>query len=210
MAHKIKPKAIEYNPVVPPERAHGYRGVRRVENVSLGLRLVGFADEVSRSEGRRGIDHKGWFTDDMESEVYRGVVYQLPSRGAPLYVYGYADPNNDDCALLSFDPESDKLDAARYADHFAESFADEEREYNEAWQAGRRADDIADEIKSARKEALALGEEMRAAKAANVAAPTICATLRSKIRSLYHNIQEARKERAELIENFGHRPGFVE
>ena len=207
---KKKPKTIEYNPIVEPKRAHGYRGVRWVENASLGLRLVGFADVIARDVGSRSIQHTGWFIDDFQEETCRGVVYQLPSRGKTLYAYGYADSMNEGAALLCFDLETDKLDAAKAADRFAEIFAESAREYNEAWQAGRRADDIADEIKAARTEALALGEEMRAAKAANVAAPTICATLRSTIKSLYRDIQRARKERAELIENFGHREGFAE
>lgn len=203
-------KAIEFNPVNDPKHMHGYKNVRWVENVSKGLRLVGFADEIA---GRR-IDHKGWYTTDDNDfgEVYRGVVYQLPSHGdeGECYVYGYADPCNADCALLSFDITGNKEEAARYADRFAEIFAEEARDYNRAWQAGRRCSDIAEEIQSARKEALAIAAEMRAAKKASVQAPTICATLRVKVFSLYREIQEARKTRAELVRDFGTCPGFVE
>ena len=110
MKKKIEPKVIEYNRAF---EAHGYRNVRWVENVSRGLRLVGFADEIASKEGhRRTIDHRGWFTDeDQCGEIYRGVVYQLPSHGdeKECYVYGYADPNNDDCALLCFDLTGDKM-----------------------------------------------------------------------------------------------------
>lgn len=200
-------KAIEYNPVCAP--MHGYKNVRWVENVSRGLRLVGFADEIARAEHSRSIQHTGWFTDDYYSETYRGVVYQLPSRGEPLYVYGYADPNNDDCALLSFDTEADKMEAARAADRFAEIFAEEQRECNEAFQAGRRCEDLADDVAKMRKEALAIGAEMRAARHTVTEAPTICATLRSKIKSLYRQIQKAREERDELISNFGKHDGFA-
>jgi hypothetical protein len=213
MKKKIAPKVIEYNPIVPPERAHGYKNARWVENVSRGLRLVGFADEIASAEGRRRtIDHKGWHTDDDggNGEYYRGVVYLLPSRGEPLYVYGYADPNNDDCALLCFDTEADKMDAARYADQFAERFAEDQRDHNRAWQAGRRCEDLADEVQAMRKKALAIGAEMRDAKRAKLDAPTICATLRDKIMSLYRQMQKARKEIAELTDNYGTRDGFAE
>lgn len=210
MKKKIAPKVIEYN---PRHESHGYKHVRWVENVSRGLRLVGFADEIARKEGSRGIEHKGWFTiDDCCDEVYRGIVYQIPSHGdeKECYVYGYADPNNDDCALLCFDLTGDKMEAARCADRFAEIFAEESREYHEAWSAGRKADDLAEEVKATRREALAIGEEMRAAKRAELDAPTICATLRAKVRSAYRQIQKMRKQRAELIDTFGSHPGFVE
>ena len=207
MSPRAKVKAIEYNPAInDPKRMHGYKNVRWIENVSRGLRLVGYADEIAR------IDHKGWYTDDDGSngETYRGIVYQLPSHGETLYVYGYADPCNDDCALLCFDTETDKLDAARAADRFAEIFAEEQREYSTAWQAGRRAEEIADEVATMRKDALAIGEEMRAAKRAKLEAPTICATLRGEIMSLYRQIQKARKERDDLIDSYGRSPGFTE
>lgn len=207
---KKAPKVIEYNPAF---EAHGYRNVRWVENVSDGLRRVGFADEVTRGEGYpRWIDHKGWFIRDdegMSGEVYRGVVYQLPSRdGETQYVYGYDDPNNDDCALLCFEPVTDKCDAARQADRFAEIMAEHEREYDRAWQAGRRCEDLEEEIKAARKEALELGAEMRAAKRAPIVAPRICATLREKILSLYRAIQKVREERDELRDTYGSQEGF--
>lgn len=71
-----------------------------------------------------------------------------------------------------------------------------------------RYEDLAAEIKAMRTEALAIGAEMRMAK--HVEAPTICAVLRSKIASLYHQIQKARKEREELQDNYGSEPGFQE
>lgn len=209
-----KQPQIEYNPVCDPKSMHGYRGVRWVENVSRGLRRIGFADEIMKGEGYpRAIDHRGWFIrdDDCGGEVYRGVVYQLPARhGLPQYVYGYDDPNNDDCALLCFDPELEKREAAKQADRFAEILAEHERDYDRAWQAGRRVETLDDEIKDMRKEALAIGAEMRAAKGAPIVAPRICSALREKIRSLYHAIQKAREERDELLDTHGSQPGFKE
>lgn len=203
MARQIE--TIVYNPIVTQNHAHGYKNVRFVENASLGLRLVGFADEIARAKGSRRIDHKGWYADDDRHEVYRGVVYRVPSRDGARYVFGYADPNNDDCALLCFDLETDKMKAAYAADGFAEIFAGESREYNEAYHAGRRCEDIADEIKSMRKKVLLIGEEMRVGKRSGFGSslPTICDTLRNEIRSLYRSILKARKERDSLISTFG-------
>ena len=212
MAKKKSIPSIEYNPIIEPKRAHNYENVRWVENVSRGLRLVGFADEIARAEGCwRSIDHTGWFTmdDGINGESLRGIVYQLPARNREcLYVYGYADPCNDGCALLCFDTVSDKMKAARAADRFAELFAEEQRDYNRAWQAGRKYEELAEEIKQARTEALSIAEEMRTAKRAKVEAPTICATLRAKVLSLYRSIQKMREERAELLDNFGECAGF--
>ncbi len=207
---KTKPKFIEYNPA---STIHGYENVRWVENVSRGLRLVGFADEIAQKEGNwRAINHKGWFTDDDgDGETYRGIVYKLPRRhGLPTYVYGYADPCNADCALLCFDPTTEVMDAARSADRFAEICAEEERDYQRAWRAGRDYEELAEQIKEERTEALKLAEEMRAAKRARVEAPTICTVLRGKIFALYHSIQRARAKRIELLDNFGTCNGFVE
>lgn len=203
MKKKPKVKAIEFNPVCDLKTVHGYKNVRWTENVSRGLRLVGFADEIARKEGNwRIINHKGWFTDDDgDGNVYRGVVYQLPSHGkeGACYVYGYADPDNEDCALITYDVTADKMEAARQADRFAEIFAEHERDYQRAWRAGRDYEELADEIKESRREALKIAEEMRAAKKAHVDAPTICSVLRGKILALYRSIQKARAKRAELF-----------
>lgn len=199
---KIAPKVIEYNPRFG---AHGYSHVRWVENASRGLRLVGYCDDITRS-----ICHTGWFTDDDQTEKYRGVVYQLPSRGEPLYAYGYADPDNEDCALLCFDGENDKEDAARAADRFAEIFAEHERDYREAWQAGRRVEAINEEIVESRTNVLKIGAEMREGRKAGLYLPTACEALRRDVARAYRFIQKLRKERDELIDTFGQRPGFVE
>jgi hypothetical protein len=201
---RTPPKEIFYNDANDPQRMHGYINVRWVENVSCGLRLVGFADEIARS-----IDHKGWFLrdDGIDGEVYRGVVYQLPTRHRlGMFVYGYADPNNDDCALLCFaDPSMDKMEAARRADRFAEIMAEGERDYNRAWYAGNRFNELAEEIASMRKEALAIGAGMRADLDMDAACERVC---RDKIRALYRQIQQARKERRELESSYGCEPGF--
>lgn len=205
LKYKSEKKHIDYGPV---NTLHGYSNVRWVENVKYGLRSCGFADEIL------GLRHRGWFTrDDGDGdETYRGIVYQLPARaGKEQYVYGYADPDNEGCALLCFDVVHDKEDAARDADTFAETMADHARDYNRTWDAGQRYRDLGDAIKDARTKALSLGKEIREArKHFKHQPPTICAVLRSSFLQRYRNIQKMRKERAELLTTFGHHEGFTD
>jgi hypothetical protein len=201
-------KTIYYNPVNDPEHVCGYKNVRWVENVSRGLRCVGFSDEINHNM----IRHKGWYTyddGDRGEEVFRGVVYQLPARGyTRQYVYGYADPNNDDCALLCFDIVTNKEEAARLADRFAEVLAEHERDYHRAWDAGRRYEDLKNEIQDMRRDALALGAEIRAARKMGANYPAICTALRGAMLDLVHRIRKARAERAELFRDYGRYAGF--
>lgn len=204
LKYSSKTKHIVYNPAC---KTHGYENVRWVENVNYGLRLVGFADDIV------GLRHKGWFTDDDggNDEIYRGIVYQLPGRDlTEQYVYGYADPDNEGCALVCFDITTDKDEAARRADNFAERCAEYARDYNRTWQAGRRYRDLDDEIKDTRRKALALGAEMHEARKVKLNAPMICATLRERFLSLYKSIQKMREERAELLDSYGQHEGFAD
>lgn len=197
--------AIGYN---PRRDAYGFKACAWIENAADGLRLKGFADEI-----RKSIGHKGWYTDeDGFNEVLRGIVYQLPARnGEARFVYGYADPNNKGAAYLSFDYETDEDEAARLADRLAERVADEEREYNRAWQAGADYAELGEDVKGARRAILELVAERR--KARELAAsgfPAICDTLRAEVSRLYSRIVKAREKRAELLDNYGTEAAFKE
>ncbi len=210
----------------PAFAARGGKAMRFIEKPSAcGLRFVGYADKIIR------LDHNGWFVDNDQSETVRGVVFQLPGRnGVPLFVAGYEDWNNskadsDGPVCLDFAevvagerPEwvvsagywscSDSAadhdgahTAARYADQIAEWLAEDEREYNAAWQAGSRYSDVADEIASDRKEALRLLSERRAAaKAVGTSDQfnTICATIRAAVDKLVDRIAEQRELQRKL------------
>jgi hypothetical protein len=184
---------------------------------SCGLRFVGWADQVA--DGRR-IDHKGWHTNDSCYETLRGIVYQLPARnGECLYISGYAQhegrgesgPSNG--AALCFDRmtcgdmhgtdngnDSDARDAAYLADSIAEHAAERERDYQECSNKGFQFSELGESIVEARRTILELCNEIKAARkiAGAASMPTICETLRDKVRRLYDEIQTARKEREEL------------
>lgn len=186
---------IYYNQKCGPK--YGNRHVRWIENVSHGLRLAGFADEICRS-----ILHTGWFTDDDGTgEVARGVVYYLPHG---RFAYGVADPCNEDCALLSFDLDADdKEEAARYADRMAERYAEQEREYRAKWNAAQLCRDMRESMQGARKDHSALIAEMRRARTVGPSSPLICAELRARLATYRQTFRKARRLYAETLRNFG-------
>lgn len=93
--------------------------------------------------------------------------------------------------------KSAKEEAARAAQGLAESAAEEERDYQAAWQAGQAWADKLEEEKAARREALALLKERRAAKGLG-AFPALCGALRGQIAALWQEIQDSREARQEL------------
>lgn len=200
----------------PEFSRHGYERLRWVENTdAAGLRFIGYADALA------SIRHNGWYADAFQDEIYRGAVWQLPGRnGRPLFVYGYPDPCNEGAALVCFDLVQgdgngsawDKDDGARtaanLADGMAEAFAEEAREYSEAWQAAREWQDIGEEMQETRREARELVRAMRdAIKAGQTAAAPICEALRARIRTLSRDWEAAREKRESLDDQFYYWPG---
>jgi hypothetical protein len=155
------PKVGAWNPAHVSHR----ETVRWVEHAELaGLRLVGFADEIAKH-----IEHRGWFTSEFQDEVMRGIVYQLPARnGTEQFLYGYADPNNPGCALLSMCIINDKYDAARFADRFAELHAEDERAYNADWHQVQHAIDNASDARAEAREALQLVRDLETCDAPSI------------------------------------------
>ena len=194
-------------PIIDAARAHGWKACRWIEDCdAIGLRAVNYSDEIL------SLKHRGWFADADQDETYRGEVWQLPARkGRPLFVYGYSDPCNKGAAFVCFDIERGedsegydaKREAARFGDGMAESFAEAEREYSEAWQAANKWGELADDMKEARAKAKALVSEMRAAlKAAQSAGAAICEALRAQVRAYIEQWEEAREEREKLESDF--------
>ena len=130
-----------------------------------GLRDCGAVDELFP----RLFDHKGWFADDFEDEIWRGRVWQLPARnGKCLYLAGYTRPNAGDAAIGlrifrednpgdRWDAYANARDAAIRADSMAERDAEESREHAAKWQEASRHDnereDARQELKDARMSA---------------------------------------------------------
>lgn len=189
----------------------------------LGLRLVGYADELLS-----GLRHTGWFADCDQSETLRGAVWQLPGRkGRARFVYGYVEFEgrrevNHDSGLVcvsdilsadrtgadsAWDDQTDSdecRDAARYADGMAESAAETRRDDREAYNAGRDAAERHGEAIEARRALSPLLTEIREAKrgpiypplAARI--PLVRAELCRRISGLLETISEKRAERDRL------------
>lgn len=193
------PYYIDGRPSIFYNRANG-DGCRWVEYPENGLRVKGYADEVAQR-----IQHKGWFINDFQSEVYRGQVFQIPARnGLPRFLAGYEDAHGNNAALIDFSSfYDDETEAAYAADRMAERDAEKEREYNEAWQAGSRYAEAGEEIKQGRKAARriigALREAMKnTAPFTPETVKVICDNIRAGLRRELRGMQEAREERKEL------------
>jgi hypothetical protein len=184
-------RAGEVNRAFPEDKVQGYRYVnttyRWIENVSkLNWRLVGFADEIV------SLRHKGWFADEFQDSIYRGIVYRLPHG---RFVYGYADPNNDDCALIENTFATDEKDAARWADSVAEHFAEREREYSEANNAAYRAIEKANEARNDVREAL---EDVRQLETCD--SPRIQKRVRATFSGLWEQYRDAMAALVDALE----------
>lgn len=86
-------------------------------------RFTGYAHDLIR------MNNTGYYADNYQEEVCRGIVAQLPARsGECLYLAGY-EMSESDATCLYADIYSDKEDAARAADSIAERIAEDNREY---------------------------------------------------------------------------------
>lgn len=190
-------------------------GLRWIESTAgAGLRFVGDACDLI---GGRNVP-TGYYTDaEGDYSTLRAGVWQLSGKGRHArLVAGYREfdgksETNEgsariDCRTIyrvdmrdafgNLDEMDETREAARAADGIAESTAEREREYNEAYQAGRKAAEIDAEGIDARKELLPLLAELRAIRrAGDKGTPAICRALRSRVDSLLETISEKREAR---------------
>lgn len=192
-------------------------GLRWIEStVANGLRFIGDAADIL--PGHR--TPTGYYTDAHgDYSTLRAGVWQLPGKGRHArLVAGYREFDGKsetnagsariDCRTIwladmsdafgNVDEHDETLDAARAADSIAESAAESEREYNEAYERGRKAAEIDGELIAARREALPLIRELKAAlrvPMARDAFPAACKALRERIDSLIATIDEKREAR---------------
>lgn len=195
-----------------------------------GLRYVGRVVPEPRREWQDSRGDCGWHTDPY-GDVFRdgsglcfGVVYQLPARkGAARFVAGYefggvdGGPSLDLKNVYTVECEESAESGAYHsgavaaADSLAQNAAEKEREYQTAWQAGSQWAAAHEESTDARRDALDLLKERRAARAAGPEFPTICATIRAAVKGHLATIRAARDRMAELAagdyESLYFRPG---
>lgn len=171
----------------------------------LAWRDLGTAEEVSRREGSRAVDHSGWYCDHYASETVAGRVLQLPARGGlARYVAGIQWSHCDGVTLWPLETYATPLEAARAADSAAETMAEQEREYSTAWHAGQVFAELAETVAELRREALAILAERRAVR--GIEAPNLCRAIRDRLESILDDIRDARAKRRDLRE--GDADGF--
>jgi CRISPR/Cas system CSM-associated protein Csm5 (group 7 of RAMP superfamily) len=114
---KRTPKLKYGNPIGKPFSIAGTE-FRWHESPTDHFRLVGFADTIAR----RTIRHKGWFTDDFQDGVTRGIVFRLPNNRG--FVAGCTDPFSDGPCILEIESIEDEIGAALRADRIAQLYAE--------------------------------------------------------------------------------------
>src|SRR5574337_1439818 len=106
---------------------------------ALPVRSVRFCDEIKSAK----IRHTGWYVDDDQCMgTIRGVVAYLPHG---KYFIGYYGSDNGEYVIRTDAIIDDESDAARWADSFAESYAETCREDNARFRAMADAESLAEE-----------------------------------------------------------------
>jgi hypothetical protein len=167
-----------------------------------------------------GLDHNGWY-DNPHGEAFRDgtglvipMVAQLRGRdGRAVYVGGYRFGGYDDSGTFDmrnqFEAYGDcaedaKAEATFHADGMAEAAAESEREYQSAWGAGQAWRDAMEDETAARREALEILKQRRAAICdAGLTDPAyfaLCDTIRRRVSELRETINESRAKREELAQ----------
>lgn len=178
----------------------------------FGLRFVGYADELNRS-----IRHTGWFLEDdadWSGETARGAVYRVASKhGKPRFFAGLYTSTDTEGATVALEMETidDESEAALRADRLAEMYAETERDYHRAGNAGFQFAELGEAIAGYRATARSLIREMKAARKRTLTGwPAICGALRARLAELRHDSHKAWEERAELQRDYGSEDAFAE
>jgi hypothetical protein len=179
------------------------------EDTATYLRNERDALQVIAAASYRSPRHTGYYMspDNWTGEIARGVVFQLPGKNrAPRYISGIADSWSGAAHAAIISPEifDDETDAARNADALADRYAEQERDYQEAWQAGQRFAELGAEIAEERKTALATLAKYRTHK------PEFETERRALIAAYLETRETLSDKRDELESNFGRCDAFNE
>lgn len=166
------------------------------DNIPAGLRNKGDMGDILKGRNQA----TGYYSDNFQSATYIGFVLQLPGRnGQPIYIPAVRNSDYDGITLWPLDHHAEVEDAARSADHYAERYAKDAREYDAKFQAEQQIENARETIEASRLERRSLLSEMRALRA--IKAPKICAALWADIRKLKNDSAEAYKRIETLTDN---------
>lgn len=183
-----------------------------------GWRLVGRADEVAKANDRwRTIEHSGWYTeDDGDNGTLAGYVLRLPHG---KLIPGTRHSDQDGVTLYPNDIYSDEMECAVAADQYAERAAEQERDYQRAWQAGNDAYEKNEASARVRKTILQVCGDLRSGRASlntldtehdKSAIERLCGIARDKVTDLLDSLYELRRDRDQLRDDYGTEDAFKE
>lgn len=179
-----------------PHQSGGY-WLRWSETPETWSELKGRADEVLES-----VKNRGWYLDEWGDGVVFGIVRSVRMKGGRRFLAAVSDPYNGDKygngpALMEVHEDGgplwydDAREAARASDQMAQQYAEREREYREKalerFNAEEAAEEAADTIKTARKEAWELINGIRQ----STLAPSLCQRMRREVTRLREESAEA-------------------
>ena len=144
-----------------------------------GLRLVGDASDILRGAGywRAECD---WYADNNQDAVIKSAVLQLPARdGAPRYIPATYCTDLDGATCYPLDWYDTKEEAARAAASYAETEAEQNRDYYARDRAEQDTAEAREEIHRINAEALVLVREIK--KQGRAFSPAICQALRGQL-----------------------------
>jgi hypothetical protein len=115
-----------------------------------GFRFEGWSDEVIR------LDHTGWFMDDdcgSLNGTARGFVLMMPARdGKPRYFPAIYQSDSGEIMMWPLERDDDPKEVARWADQYAERYAEESREYLEKDRREQKVIECQEDIDGLRKQ----------------------------------------------------------
>jgi hypothetical protein len=177
-------------------------GAMFVRAASDFFRVVGDAHDICKREGSRRVEHSGWYCNSLQDDLAIGFVAQMTAvDGKPRFIAGVR--TTDSCGEIVWPLEvfDDLLEAVSSADHQAERFAEDAREYEAKDRAEQEIEELREEIRANRTERHELVREMRRLKGA-VESSIICKALRGRIIQLKEESRKAHKRIAKLDDNF--------
>jgi hypothetical protein len=136
---------------------------------ACGFRERGAAHDIAP----RAVDHTGWFVDPFYDGLCFGLVFLLPGQDGHARAYPAIRFNNTDGTIIYLRngeriesrhgeiDDGDFHDIAMRADCLAERAAEDEREHQQAWQAGKQWSENRDEMKGEAKELRKLRAALR-------------------------------------------------
>ena len=134
----------------------------------------------------------GYYLDNFQNDKLIACVVQLPARrGASQYYPATRHSDIDGFTVYLDDVCDDKEEAARLADGYAESVAEQYREDDIRYQAEQQIEQARDLIAECRKEHSQLASEIRIT---GQSSPAICAALRRELLSYRQEVRAAIKQ----------------